>query len=455
MNLQSAKALSELRMPNKTKVEPKTKTAIQVARRVFKLAAQGGFPYKYHTPETWAKKWLASKEFVLMEIDINAAASPNAPKNPARVQHYLKCSVESLDPIVVDLNKRKVGKTRHGYVPEVVVHDGKHRKEAQIMGGRLTIMAWVGKKAVKKIKPSRLLKASASNNGNGNHSINGNGTVIDRLQFMHAAVVPGQNIPVKTADTGVGGSRPVGILHHEADKVKAGGPGSGRKPYKGQVVTGTNGEKYSITHVGRDHVKVSGGPTGKFKVKHEHLGRNFVEYGAEPSNAKPERVVERGRMNAGVDCNACGARSSGSLENIPDPSDAKIPPDTSDASRAVDQSDRLKFNPKKAQVYTPGTGPGYVNQFGSPNFQAPGAGSGPRVTNKGASGSDMARELHARRMRSKGKKVKRIWDAQSGKYIDAVAPPGKEDQVLKLKKKFGEKSATPFKIAWSDYHGKD
>jgi len=34
------------------------------------------------------------------------------------------------------------------------------------------------------------------------------------------------------------------------------------------------------------------------------------------------------------------------------------------------------------------------------------------------------------------------------------APPGMEDMVLKLKKKYGEKSPTPFKIAWAQYNKK-
>jgi len=351
MNLQSAKALSDLRTPQPKKTEPKVRDVLQVARRVFKLAAQGGFPYKHQTPETWAKKWLSSKEFVLMEIDINAAASLNKPKNPARVSHYLHCSVESLDPIVVDVNKRKEGKTRLGYIPEVVVHDGKHRKLAQIMNGRFTIMAWVGKKALKKIKPSKIVKAlhASAVHPNGNGLAKGSTAI---TEYLYGATVPGQGIPTVKQDAGVGGSRPVDSMHSKRKTVK--------------------------------------------KVK--------------------------------ADCNACGARSSGSLESTPDPSDAKIPPDPSDASTQVSPSDRLEWNPKKAQLYAPGTGPGYTDQFGSPNLQTISEdSSSTRVTNKGASGSDFARNMHA------------------------TAPPGfSEETMHKLKRKHGTKSA--FKIAWSQHN---
>lgn len=35
-----------------------------------------------------------------------------------------------------------------------------------------------------------------------------------------------------------------------------------------------------------------------------------------------------------------------------------------------------------------------------------------------------------------------------------VAPPGLEDLVLKLKKKYGKDSPIPYKIAWSVYNKK-
>src|SRR6266404_1156126 len=120
MNLQQAVDLAMLREPPKVVVKPKTRSALQVAKRVHQLAAQGGFPYTGRTVEQWARKFMSSPEFILMEIDINAAASPHKPRNPSRVMYYMKCSVESLEPIVVDLNKNKSGKTLLGYIPEVI-----------------------------------------------------------------------------------------------------------------------------------------------------------------------------------------------------------------------------------------------------------------------------------------------------------------------------------------------
>ena len=36
--------------------------------------------------------------------------------------------------------------------------------------------------------------------------------------------------------------------------------------------------------------------------------------------------------------------------------------------------------------------------------------------------------------------------------IPEVAPPGREKQVLKLKKKFGKDRDIPYKIAWSQHN---
>src|ERR1700739_4646794 len=102
MNLEQAQTLADLRMPLPVVKPPKTKTAVQVAKRVCELAAsihehmvykrlKNGHS-KPHTPQSWADRWLASDEFVLMEVGINAAASPNPPKNPKRVKHYIKAA---------------------------------------------------------------------------------------------------------------------------------------------------------------------------------------------------------------------------------------------------------------------------------------------------------------------------------------------------------------------------
>ena len=368
MNLQAAQDLAKLREPQQVSVQPKVKTAVQVARRIFQLAAAGGFPYKNHTPESWAKKWMSSKTFMLMEIDINAAASPHMPKNPTRVQHYMHCSKDSFDPIVVDVNKRKVGKTLLGYTPEVVKLDGKHRSAALLAQGHTKVLAWVGCKAAKKIKPSKIMEVNASAVTTPTFDTP---SKIGTAYQLFASVVPSVGIPSIRQDSGEGGSRPKDHLH------------SGKGLFKKKV---------------------------KAKVE---------------------------------ECDACGARSSGSLVDDSSNSDHKIPPDSSDTKQAVDTSDQLGWDGRQANVYAPGTRPGYADQFGSPNFQAPGSGVGQRVKNTGASNSDFSREL-----RAKGTKIPKIWNKK--KRVKAVAPPGREAQVKALKPKVGKKAA--FKIAWSQHN---
>jgi hypothetical protein len=155
-NLTAAMSQAALMIPPTGKAL-KVRTKYQVAKRVFQLAASGGFPYTGQTYRDWAKKWLTSDTYRLMEIDINAAASPHLPKNPERVAYRLLCEVNSTDPIVVDLNKQKTGKSHLGYIPEIVVLDGKHRKQAQMLQGRTRILAWVGCRAEKKIKNATVI----------------------------------------------------------------------------------------------------------------------------------------------------------------------------------------------------------------------------------------------------------------------------------------------------------
>jgi len=95
-----------------------------------------------------------------------------------------------------------------------------------------------------------------------------------------------------------------------------GGPGSGphegkgRDPKsvkKGETLKGTNGEYYTVTHVSRNGVKVSGGPAGGFKLKHEDLSKNFVDFGAkERTDIKPELKVERMRPNPKKEASGTG-----------------------------------------------------------------------------------------------------------------------------------------------------
>jgi hypothetical protein len=278
MNLEQSMQMSRLSNLSKgKKVSAKTRTSVQIARRVFDLCASGGFPYTKLTPEKWADKFLASKKFTLMEIDINAAASINTLRSEERVSHYMQCSSESLDPIVVDYNHRHKGKTKSGFYPKVVVQDGTHRKLSRLRLGHNKIMAWVGDKVINRISAAKII-----------------------------------DVP------------------------------KGMK-FERQINTSDWKDKVSVL---QNKVQVTG-------------------------------------------VQACGARSSGSLEK-PDASDDKVPPDASDASQSVDASDRLQWDGNKPQVYAPGTGPGYTDRF---IINTTSMGVGIIVPNPGASNSDTARAL--------------------------------------------------------------
>lgn len=329
MNLQHSIEMEKLRLPVQVLgSKAKHRSKLQVARRVFELAANGGFPYMNSTPEKWADKWLSSDKFVLTEININAAASininvaasPHAPKNPNRVEHYMHCSVDSMDPILVDLNKRKQGMSYLGYVPEVIVLDGKHRKRSQIHAGRTKIWAWVGEKALKRmpeitVQPLRQIKSA-----NVSLKLTVDPTRMSKTYELYAATIPSVGAPVVRQDSGEGGSRPKDHLH-----------------------------------------------SGKIDKKEDK------------SKVKASRTP--------------GARSTGQLD-VEDASDTKIPPDSSDVQESVEASDRRQYT-RTSQLYAPGTRPGYSDQFGSPNFQAPGSGVGQRVINRGASNSDFSRAMSA------------------------------------------------------------
>lgn len=333
MNLQAAADLAKLREPNTgTKVKPKVRSAAQVAKRVHQLAAEGGFPYTGRTVEQWQKKFLSSSEFILMEIDLNAPASPHKPRNPDRVQHYLNCSKDSLDPIVVDLNKCKTGKTLLGYIPEVITIDGKHRSESLRRLGHTKVLAWVGCKAVKKLRKQKVI--NASHHHNELHGIKLEPSKITTAYALSAAVGPSVGIPSVRQDAGEGGSRPKDHMHSKSKK----------------------------------------------KVKKVKSG----------------------------DCNACGARSSGTLVDDTSNSDKKIPPDESDTKQAVDESDRLKWDGNKPNMVPPAARAN-VAQFVNQYQDTVPLGSKPKTLNKGASGSEISRVY------GKGKKINKLFEKGKGK----------------------------------------
>jgi hypothetical protein len=381
MNLEQAHTLSQLSLP---KVQPKEKvqSAKKVAFGILARCEKGGYPYE-HFPvnnkgaHDWAHKFLTSKDFVLMRINLNAAASAHDPRDPKRVKFYIRQiaanaeSVKTWDPLVVDINKLKSGRTHLGYIPDVIFVDGKHRRKAMLACGIRSHWAWVGTKALKKMK-AKDLKAADSSSDTEIYLPPVDGTKIASQYEMMAATVPALNIPTVRQDTGSGGSRPHDQNHPEM-------------------------------------------------------------------NAKKKKVHAQ-------DCNACGAVSTGSLEPAA-ASDEKVPPDQSDAGSDVSASDQRKFNSNKPNVYPGGLKPSNVQQFGLNKEAAYQNNIGPRIVNKGASKSELSRELNAKGKVKAAIRVPKMWTKDKKKKMEAVAPPGRESQVKALKKKVGVPGA--YKIAWS------
>jgi len=419
MNLEQASSMADLRQPLPAMTGIR-KSRLAVARRVHQLAAAGGHPYLNITPEKWAKKWLKSKEFVLMEIDINAAACVHQPKHINGVEHYFQCGSDSMDPIVVDGNKRHMGRTALGYIPEVTVHDGKHRLKAQRMQGRTRIMAWVGSKVIDKLKKRGGIEINASAfKAYKKTGITPTMNKMESTYELYASTVPSTGLrnTVTKQSSGEGGSRPKAALN--AKKVKV--------------------DKKEMDAIG------GGGTAGGSSAS-----------GGSGSNPLRMGVMAKKKMEA-QDCQACGARSSGSLEDE-SASDETDP--SYDDVVGIKPDEQKKFNPNKPNVFAPGTGPGYTKRFGTPNGNMPGSANniGPRVVNKGASKSEFSRTVNAMGhevdcMCAMCMKSKKNMDASGLKVktINMKAPPGREDQVLELKKKYGEKSPIPFQIAWDQY----
>lgn len=163
MNLLQAVDFAKLRTPGPLKVERKVKTAEDIAEFVFEAAEEKQQPFLYQMPNDWRNKWLKSKNFVLMSLPITCAALPTQPKDPEWVLTRIHAKADH--PIVVDVNKNKIGKASTGFIPPVVVLDGKHRFKAASLRGDSHILAWVGEEAVDLIEEKLTLAAGGPGSG--------------------------------------------------------------------------------------------------------------------------------------------------------------------------------------------------------------------------------------------------------------------------------------------------
>lgn len=366
-NLESALSQASLMMPASMQhiSNPnKPRTRFQVAKRVFQLAASGGFPYTGMTYKQWGKKWLSSDTFRLMEIDINAAASPHLPKNPERVAFRLLCSVDSVDPIVVDVNRQKVGNSHLGYIPSVIVVDGKHRKQGQMLQGRTRILAWVGCRAQKKIK---------------------NATVIDELKFVQVK-------PLAAGRTVLAEATPLSYVRGQKERPleSAINLHCAVSPAGGAVILDQSGGE------GGSRPKNATVEAKKDKLKSSGAGGMGGSLGG-GSGSNP--LTMRGKGKVVDECDACGpALSEGAFKSE---KEYQTTPNIK-APGAKAWSGMISADPKK-------------------NSPSPGSGVGPRLhRSTGATRSEMSRladtvPVKASNVKAKSKVIDKVWTKDKSK----------------------------------------
>ena len=248
MNLEQAVALTNMRkQPMAILLEgQQTKTAKEMAELVFELSAAAGEPYQNATPGVWASRWLGSKKFVLVDIDPRQVAVPFVNRiSRSKVYATMQASVSALPPIVVDVNVQQIGRTGTGFIPSLIVVDGKHRHRAQMLCGRERVSAWVGEKALS------MLQARAAAR---KHFIidkpQNPGRPLSKLEIEAALMAPSGGSPVSMTrqDTGDGGSRPVGSPHIpvRGRMASAGGGGASGAAGPGGGVSGLNPARAGI-----------------------------------------------------------------------------------------------------------------------------------------------------------------------------------------------------------------
>ena len=150
MNIQQATVLSTLNANERVLDRADrgvTQRAEYLAERVYDLAAEQGTRLE-GTPKSWRDEWLVSRRFRLLDIPLRFAACPMKADNASKVQGFIRAAAGSVEPIIIDVNKKKLGRAAGDYFPPAIVVDGKHRAAAHRLQGRETIRAWVGENAI-------------------------------------------------------------------------------------------------------------------------------------------------------------------------------------------------------------------------------------------------------------------------------------------------------------------
>lgn len=444
MNLEQAVTMSKLEEPGKIPPAPMRLSALEMAERVFTIAAQAGSPYEHITAKQWAKRWLASPVFVLMDVDTDKVALLRTPRNPTRVLQAMATHAGELEPLVVDVNKQGLRAPGTGYQPPVIAVDGAHRAYGQYLQGRETVRAWVGIKAAsavrqqpplppqpRKYMPNGYTRSTPLATAAMLHAAqgmsapprqdagDGGPSSTSSLPTAHASTVPtgpkfikdrgvkaemgvqrlpgGSPMPLeardfsqgrrkklaKTGDAMPGGGFPIVNKEDLANAKQA----IGRAKNRGATIAHINKRAKALgaKPFGKSMASVGGG-TGAAGSAGTGGPGGMTSGPTPPTTAMPLKAARR----------TPEAISTRQLEQ-PDPSDTKVPPDPSDEGQSVDPSDRLQYEDEPQQM-PPGVrhGRNEVRSKDNPMWQSPGSGVGPRLDpDRGASSSEMVKKMAA------------------------------------------------------------
>lgn len=148
MNIQQAVGLSRMQERSPSYAVQEKRSAAAITARIFARAEEMGSRIMGVTEKQWQENELASETFYLITIPTHLASVPRAPQDSSKVLASMAASADSLEPIVVDVNKNKIGVMPNGtFYPPVIVVDGAHRHRGVVLQGRERISAWVGELA--------------------------------------------------------------------------------------------------------------------------------------------------------------------------------------------------------------------------------------------------------------------------------------------------------------------
>jgi hypothetical protein len=236
MRLAEATAYTRLRDDGlrQQKIPKQVRLALDLAQDIFAEAEEREQPFLYHTPESWVRKWLPSKRFHLVRLPLNAAAMPCEPKGDNLVLKKIHAQEEK--PIVVDYNRNQIGKSMHGFVPQIIVIDGKHRFKAAALRGQSHIMAWVGEIAAEQI-----------------HALGGGGPAPERTTGAPGAKLNANSRQEVGHEAKNLAGKGLKLKKLDVEDVNAGGPGSGRHKENHDAITNSGWEVTRKNSAGKQY----------------------------------------------------------------------------------------------------------------------------------------------------------------------------------------------------------